>query len=98
MHVDLLLLKSGLIPSLLKALNAHSELTRRALDARTQHLALSHLQFCKRLYMQLSSLVDDGLLVDATRVSAELEQAMFDAPPAIRQAVIFQGLQVRPAN
>ncbi|KAJ3784837.1 hypothetical protein GGU10DRAFT_293448 [Lentinula aff. detonsa] len=81
--------ESGLVPSLVKTLTAHSNLAQKATNARIKHEALSHLSHCRKAFSSLDTLVHNGDLPEAVKSCARVEQLLKDAPRALVQSEVY---------
>jgi len=86
--------KTGLIPTLLSTLSAHSALAQKTLDSEVTHDALDHLLRCRTEFNMLESLVKDGKLPDAVECCGRLEDMLNTAPPALVRAKALAQLKV----
>ena len=77
---------TGLVPSLLRALVAHSSLAQQANDASTLSNALSHLAQLRRDFDALHILAKDGKLARAVEAARILESSLEASPPALAQS------------
>ncbi|KAJ3826774.1 hypothetical protein F5880DRAFT_1542189 [Lentinula raphanica] len=85
--------ESGLIPSLVKTLTAHSTLAQKATNARIKREALAHLQQCKETLSTLEDLEGNGDLPDAVNCCTRMEELLRDAPAALAQSEVYMGLK-----
>lgn len=84
----------GIIPALLRALSAHATLAQQTQDAETTYDAMEYLLRCRREYDSLSSLSNEGQLVEAVEASTLLQNLLDAAPPALTEAEVFSHLKV----
>ncbi|THV02478.1 hypothetical protein K435DRAFT_775475 [Dendrothele bispora CBS 962.96] len=87
--------KTGLVPSLLRSLNAHSTLAQESTKARIIHEALSHLSKVNAEYQSLSALVQAGQLPEAFEACRHLEQQLAETPTALNESAIMVDLKRR---
>lgn len=80
---------------MLKALQAHKELTQRASDAQVTYEALSYLNECRSYFEKLTALVDDGQLAEGVRRVRELATLLEGAPEALARADVMADMRVR---
>ncbi|KAJ3929915.1 MAG: hypothetical protein NXY57DRAFT_922396 [Lentinula lateritia] len=85
--------ESGLVPSLVKTLTAHSTLAQKATNARIKHEALSYLLRCSKEFSSLEGLVRNGDLPEAVESCASIEQSLKDAPIALAQSDVYLDLK-----
>ncbi|KAH0582972.1 hypothetical protein H2248_010865 [Termitomyces sp. 'cryptogamus'] len=72
--------ETGLIPSLVRTLTEHAELTEQTTEARVEHEALSHLLACRTSLKSFENLVKDGKLSEAVGVCREVETLLQSTP------------------
>ncbi|KZV65179.1 hypothetical protein PENSPDRAFT_655986 [Peniophora sp. CONT] len=77
---------TGLVPSLLRALTAHSSLAQQAHDASTLSNAISHLTRLRREFESLDRLAKDGKLARAVEAAHALETLLDASPDALAQS------------
>ncbi|KAF9073312.1 hypothetical protein BDP27DRAFT_1216330 [Rhodocollybia butyracea] len=87
--------ESGLVPSLVKTLTAHSALAQITTNARIKHEALSHLSRCRKEFLALEGLVQNGDLPEAVDTCLCMEQLLKDAPVALAQSNVLLDLKRR---
>ncbi|OSD04787.1 hypothetical protein PYCCODRAFT_1433123 [Trametes coccinea BRFM310] len=87
--------QSGLVPNLLTNLRSHSALAQETADARARHGALAHLLRCRDELRQLTQLVEEGELPQATQAHASLQNTLRDAPEALQRSEIMADVKRR---
>lgn len=87
-------MKSGLVPTLLRALEAHSTLAQQSLDSEVTYEALEHLLRCRQEFDTLDGLVDEGQLPEAVDACRDIEQLLGDAPTALANSDAMVQLKV----
>ena len=92
---DFFLVKLGIIPTLLRALSAHATLAQQTQDAETTNDAMECLLRCRKEYDSLSSLFNEGRLVEAVAASTQLQNLLDAAPLALTRTEVFSHLKVR---
>ncbi|KDQ19560.1 hypothetical protein BOTBODRAFT_126442 [Botryobasidium botryosum FD-172 SS1] len=80
--------KSGLLPSLLETLSAHSKLAQEAQDSRTTFTAYSHLLKCQDELHTLSQLAGQGKLAQAVPQCEVVWSALNSAPEPLAKAQV----------
>ncbi|KAF5387324.1 hypothetical protein D9757_005736 [Collybiopsis confluens] len=85
--------ESGLVPSIVKTLTAHSALAQKATNARVKHEALSYLLRCRKEFASLEELVKNGDLPEAIETCAVAQRLLDDAPTALAQADVLRDLK-----
>jgi protein transport protein DSL1/ZW10 len=93
----LFLVKLGIIPTLLRALSGHATLAQQTQDAETTYDAMECLLRCRKEYDSLSSLSNEGRLVEAVAASTQLQNLLDAAPPALTGTEVFSHLKVHIA-
>ncbi|KAH9975969.1 hypothetical protein BGW80DRAFT_1295582 [Lactifluus volemus] len=84
----------GIIPTLLRELSAHATLAQQTQDAETKYDAMECLLRCRKEYDSLSSLSNEGRLVEAVAASTQLQNLLDAAPPALTGTEVFSHLKV----
>ena len=93
--LTLTVLQSGLLPRLLAALQAHSELARSASNAYAIHDALEFLERCRTMLIKSEELLKEGRLPEAARNADDLQKFIHDAPPAVSRSLVMLEMKVR---
>jgi len=75
--------KTGLIPSLLRALTSHADLAQRSQDAAIKSAALESLLHYREQFETLQQLADDGHLAEAVQATRQLQTDLDHAPRAL---------------
>ncbi|KAJ1306749.1 hypothetical protein OPQ81_007735 [Rhizoctonia solani] len=84
--------QTGLLPSVLTTLTAHSTLAQDTQDAKVLHNALVHLIRCRNEFKALSTLVEDGHLPAAVRKSEEAQSLIQSAPQPLGRSAVIKDL------
>lgn len=87
-------MKSGLVPTLLRALEAHSALAQQALDSEVTYEALEHLLRCRQEFDTLDELVNEGKLPEAVNACRDMEVLLGEAPMALASSDTMVQLKV----
>jgi len=87
-------MKTGLVPSLLRSLSAHSALAQESAKARIIHEALAHLSKVNAEYQSMSALVQAGKLPEAVEACHYLEQLLQETPVALNESSVMADLKV----
>ncbi|KAJ7281438.1 hypothetical protein C8J57DRAFT_1433387 [Mycena rebaudengoi] len=85
--------ETGLIPTVLRSLTAHSALTQESAVAAVRHQTLSHLLRCRTEFGTLLSLVQLGKLPQAVGACGEFEQLLQAAPNHLHQTKVILDLK-----
>ncbi|KAL5492372.1 YTM1_3 [Sanghuangporus weigelae] len=85
--------ETGILPTLLKSLEAHKKLQQRASDARVTYEAVSYLSECRSRFESLTTLVHDGSLAEGVRQRNELSSFLDRAPEAVANADIMMDMK-----
>ncbi|CAE6462984.1 unnamed protein product [Rhizoctonia solani] len=84
--------QTGLLPTVLATLSAHSTLAQSTQDANILHAALSHLTRCRDEFKTLSALVEGGNLPAAVRKSEEAQTLIQSAPRPLESSAVMKDL------
>ncbi|CAE6454428.1 unnamed protein product [Rhizoctonia solani] len=84
--------QTGLLPTVLVTLSAHSTLAQDAQDSNVLHTALIHLTQCREDFKTLSTLVEGGHLPAAVRKSEEAQSLIQSAPHPLGRSAIMKDL------
>ncbi|KAG8692056.1 hypothetical protein FRC11_007022 [Ceratobasidium sp. 423] len=84
--------QTGLLPSVLTTLSAHSTLAQDAQDAKVLHAALIHLTQCRDEFKTLSTLVESGHLPAAVLKSEEAQSLIQSAPQPLGRSAVMKDL------
>lgn len=87
-------LKSGLVPTLIRALEAHSTLAQQALNSEVTYEALEHLLRCRQEFDTLDALVNEGKLPEAVDACRAMESLLGAAPVALASSNAMVQLKV----
>ncbi|KAG2157729.1 uncharacterized protein EDB93DRAFT_1124346 [Suillus bovinus] len=87
--------KSGLVPVLLEALEAHQLLAQESLDADVLSDCLSHLSECRAQMDALQKLVDTGDLPSAVVACHALSSLLISVPGPLKDASVVSEIQAR---
>lgn len=87
-------MKAGLVPTLLRALEAHSTLAQQALDSEVTYEALEHLLRCRQEFDILDGLVYEGKLPEAVDACRDIERLLGHAPTALANSDAMVQLKV----
>ncbi|KAG8862148.1 hypothetical protein FRB96_002178 [Tulasnella sp. 330] len=87
--------ETGILPTLLKVLNHHSELTRQHCYAEVKDVAMSHLLKCKNGYTELLKVAADGHLALAVQKADALQSLIEDAPKPLHETRIMTDMKRR---
>ncbi|KAG1807901.1 hypothetical protein EV424DRAFT_1426650 [Suillus variegatus] len=87
--------KSGLVPVLLEALEAHQSLAQESLDADVLSDSLSHLSECRAQLDALQKLVDTGDLPPAVVACHALNSSLISVPGPLKDASVVSEIQAR---
>ncbi|KAF9266878.1 hypothetical protein L218DRAFT_921599 [Marasmius fiardii PR-910] len=85
--------ETGLVPTLLDALKAHSALANEAAKAKVRHEFLQHLSKCYTKYQELTSLSEAGNLPSAIRCCETLSQLIQKAPSPLEETTAMGDLK-----
>ncbi len=88
-------MKSGLLPTLLRSLSAHSALAQDTQDAVTLEEALEYISEVRRVLTLLEQHVGAGRLSEAVEAVKEMQSLVDAAPPAVCGADVMADLKVR---
>ncbi|KAF8677565.1 Centromere/kinetochore Zw10 [Rhizoctonia solani] len=84
--------QTGLLPTVLATLSAHSTLAQGTQDAKVLHNALSHLTRCRDEFKTLSALVEGGNLPAAVRKSEEAQSLIQSSPRPLESSFVMKNL------
>ncbi|KAG8892417.1 hypothetical protein FRB99_002717, partial [Tulasnella sp. 403] len=85
--------ETGILPTLLRNLTAHSELAQRSSDADVRSAAMFHLLQCRDAYRALSNLENEGLLAEAVKQGDVLRGLLSDVPEYLSSASLILDLK-----
>ncbi|KAG8745644.1 hypothetical protein FRC10_007341 [Ceratobasidium sp. 414] len=84
--------QSGLLPTLLTSLAAHSTLAQRTSDAKVLETAVAYIARCRDEFKTLSTLVEDGHLPAAVRKADEAQSLIRSAPRPLERSTLMGDL------
>ncbi|KAG9087157.1 hypothetical protein FRC06_002703, partial [Ceratobasidium sp. 370] len=84
--------QSGLLPTLLTTLAAHSTLAQRTSDAKILETAVAYIARCRDEFKALSTLVEDGHLPAAVRKADEAQSLIQSAPRPLERSALMGDL------
>ncbi|KAJ6619858.1 hypothetical protein B0H10DRAFT_1792597 [Mycena sp. CBHHK59/15] len=85
--------ETGLIPTLVRSLTAHTTLAQESADAVIRHQTLSHLLRCRSEFGSVLSLVQLGKLPQAVEACGEFEQLLQAAPTHLHETTVMLDLK-----
>ncbi|KAG8679179.1 hypothetical protein FRC08_017149, partial [Ceratobasidium sp. 394] len=84
--------RSGLLPTLLTTLAAHSALAQRTSDAKVLETTVAYIAQCRDEFKALSTLVEDGHLPAAVRKVDEAQSLIQSAPRPLERSAVMSDL------
>ncbi|KAF8517993.1 Centromere/kinetochore Zw10-domain-containing protein [Hysterangium stoloniferum] len=87
--------ETGILPTLLQALTAHSTLASQAHDSETTHRSMAHLCRIKEGIQRLSTLMMNGDLPESATASVVVQNLITEAPSPLNRALIMSDIQKR---
>ncbi|KAG9125143.1 hypothetical protein FRC07_008807 [Ceratobasidium sp. 392] len=84
--------QSGLLPTILTTLAAHSTLAQQASDARMLEAAVAYIVRCRNEFKALSTLVEDGHLPAAVGKADEAQFLIQSAPRPLERSAVMNDL------